>query len=48
MATEHNWVAGGELGSTDKSAEHFKQILLDILEDDESVTKWAKGILAES
>lgn len=35
----NNWVAGGELGNNEKSAQDFKQIVLDILQDNENVTK---------
>ena len=35
----NNWVAGGELDNNKKSAQDFKQIVLDILQDNENVTK---------
>jgi len=37
--TSNNWVAGGELGNNEKNAQDFKQIVLDILQDNENVTK---------
>jgi len=37
--TSNNWVAGGELGNNEKNAQDFKQIILDILQDNENVTK---------
>lgn len=37
--TSNNWVAGGELGDNEKNAQGFKQIVLDILQDNENVTK---------
>ena len=39
MAGEGQWVAGGELGSHDRSAQEFKQIILDILQEGETVTR---------
>ena len=39
MSGGRQWVAGGELGSTDKSAQQLKKIILDILEEGETVTK---------
>ena len=37
--TSNNWVAGGELGNNERNAQDFKQIVLDILQDNENVTK---------
>ena len=42
MAGEQ-WVAGGELGSSDRSAQELKQIILDILQEGETVTKCASS-----
>lgn len=44
MAGGQQWVAGGELGSSEKSAQDHKQIILDILEDGENVTKALKRL----
>ena len=44
MVGERQWVAGGELGSTDKSAPNLKQIILNILEDGETVTKYVSQL----
>ena len=40
MPPAKQWVAGGELGSSDTSARSLKEIVLDILEDGENVTKY--------
>lgn len=39
MAGKQDWVAGGELTSSDKSPQDFKQIILDILQEGETVTR---------
>ena len=39
MAGKQNWIAGGELKSNDGSPQEFKQIILDILQEGETVTK---------
>ena len=39
MAGEGQWVAGGELGGHDRSAQEFKQIILEILQEGETVTR---------
>ena len=39
MVKEAGWVQGGDLGSHDKTAQDFKQNILDILLEGETVTK---------
>lgn len=39
MAGKQSWVAGGQLKSNDRSPQEFKQIILDILQEGETVTK---------
>ena len=41
MVGEATWVAGGQLGTQNGSAQEFKQIILDLLQKGETVTKCA-------
>lgn len=39
MAGKQDWVAGGALTSNDRPPQEFKQIILNILQEGETVTK---------
>lgn len=48
MVGDRQWVAGGELGGGERSAQDLKQIILNILQEGENVTKYGEVLHARS